>query len=137
MRLVLFPRVKKGMQQRYGLIRDEHQTADDVRAQARTELAEYEQELAAVKAEAAKRIDAVRQQLEAERATAITAANERIATKRAAANAANEAAKTAASHHVRAAVVDVSARAAELATGRKPGADVVDRAVTTLMGASS
>jgi F-type H+-transporting ATPase subunit b len=137
MRLVLFPRVKKGMQERYGKIRDDHQTADDVRAQARAEVATYEQELAAVKAEAAKRIDAVRQELEAERATAIGAANERIAAKRAAANAANEAAKTAASHQVRAAVIDVSARAAELATGRKPGADVVDRAVTTLMGASS
>jgi F-type H+-transporting ATPase subunit b len=136
MRVVLFPRVKKGMQARYGKIRDDHQTADDLRAQARAEVAAYEQELASVKAEAAKRIDAVRQSLEADRATAIGAANERIAAKRAEANAANDAAKAAASQHIRAAVVDVSGRAAELATGRKPGADVVDGVVNSLMGAN-
>lgn len=135
MRLLLFPRVKKGMQARYGKIRDDHETADSVRAQARAEVATYEQELAAVKAEAAKRIDAVRQTLEAERATAIAAANERIAAKRAAANVANDTAKAAASQHIRAAVVDVSGRAAELATGRKPGAAVVDSVVNSLMGA--
>jgi F-type H+-transporting ATPase subunit b len=135
MRLVLFPRVKKGMQARYGKIRDDHETADSVRAQARAEVAAYEQELAAVKAEAARRIDAVRQTLEAERVAAIAEANERIAAKRAAANAANDAAKAAASQHIRAAVADVSGRAAELATGRKPGAAVVDSVVTSLMGA--
>jgi F-type H+-transporting ATPase subunit b len=135
MRLVLFPRVKKGMQARYGKIRDDHETADSVRAQARAEVASYESELAAVKAEAAQRIDAVRQELEAERATAIGAANSRIAAKRDAANAANDAAKAAASQHIRAAVVDVSGRAAELATGRRPGADVVDSVVDSLMGA--
>jgi F-type H+-transporting ATPase subunit b len=135
MRLVLFPRVKKGMQARYGKIRDDHQTADDVRAQARAEVVAYEQELASVKAEATKRIDAARQALEAERAAAIGAANERIAAKRAEANAANDAAKAAASQHIRAAVVDVSTRAAELATGRKPGDAVVDGVVSSLMGA--
>lgn len=137
MRIVLFPRVKKGMQARYGKIRDDHETADATRAAARAEVAAYEQELAGVKTEAAKRIDAARQAMEAERATAIAAANDRIATKRAAANAANDAAKAAASHHIRAAVADVSGRAAELATGRRPGADVIDSVVTSLMGAQS
>ena len=135
MRLVLFPRVKKGMVARYGKIRDDHETADSTRAAAKGEVAAYEQELAGVKAEAAKRIDAVRHELEAERAAAIAAANERIAVKRNAANAANDAAKAAAAHHIRAAVVDVSGRAAELATGRRPGADVVDSVVSSLMGA--
>lgn len=135
MRLVLVPRVKKGMQARYGKIRGDHETADSVRAAARAEVLAYEQELASVKAEAARRVDAARQATEAERAAAIAAANERIAVKRAAANAANDAAKAAASHHIRAAVAEVSGRAAELATGRRPGDDVINNVVTSLMGA--
>ena len=135
MRIVLFPRVKKGMVARYGKIRDDHETADATRAAAKGEVAAYEHELASVKAEAAKRIDAVRHELEAERAAAIAAANERIATKRAAANAVNDAARAAAATHVRDAVVDVSGRVAELATGRRPRPDVVDSVVSSLMGA--
>jgi F-type H+-transporting ATPase subunit b len=135
MRLMLFPKVKQGMQARYGKIRTDHETADSVRAAARGEVAEYEQELAAVKAEATKRIDTARQALEKERAIAISAANERIAAKKAVANDANEAAKAAAETHVRAAVVDVSSRAAQLATGHKPTAKVVEDVVSSLMGA--
>ncbi|MCU1360142.1 MAG: atpG [Ilumatobacteraceae bacterium] len=135
MRLVLVPRVKKGMDARYGKIRGDHETADAVRASARAEVVQYDHDLAVVKAEAAKRIDAARQAVEAERGAAIAAANDRIATKRAAANAANDAAKAAASHHVRAAVADVSGLAAELATGRRPSADVIDGVVNSLMGA--
>ncbi len=137
MRVVLFPRVKKGMQARYGKIRNDHETADSLRADARADVAAYEQQLAAVKAEAAQRIDAVRQTVESERVAAIAAANERIAAKRAEANAATDAARIAASAHVRAAVVDVSARAAELATGRKPVSTIVDQVVGNLMGAGS
>lgn len=137
MRVVLFPRVKKGMQARYGKIRNDHETADSLRADARGDVAAYEQQLATVKAEAAQRIDAVRQTVESERVAAIAAANERIAAQRAEANAATDAARTAASTHVRAAVVDVSARAAELATGRKPVSAIVDQVVGNLMGAGS
>jgi F-type H+-transporting ATPase subunit b len=137
MRVWLFPKVKKGMHARYGKIRGDHEAADQVRAQARNEVAEYEQELASVKAEAARRIEAARQELESQRAAAIAAANERIAAKRAAANAANEAARAEVSQHIRDAVVDVSGRAAELATGRRPSADVVDRVVDSLMGAKA
>jgi F-type H+-transporting ATPase subunit b len=135
MRLFLFPRVRKGMDARYGKIRGDHEAADAVRAQARDEVATYEQELAAVKAEAARRVEAVRQELETARAAAISEVNGRIAAKRAAANAANDAAKAAAAHQIRAAVVDVSGRAAVLATGRRPGADVVEGVVSSLMGA--
>ena len=77
------------------------------------------------------------QTVESERVAAIAAANERIAAKRAEANAATDAARIAASAHVRAAVVDVSARAAELATGRKPVSAFVDQVVGNLMGAKS
>ncbi|MBI5089768.1 MAG: ATP synthase F0 subunit B, partial [Actinobacteria bacterium] len=136
MRVWLFPKVKQGMHARYGKIRGDHETADQVRAQARAEVTAYEQELAAVKAEAARRIEAVRQEIEGQRAAAIAAANERIGAKRAAANAATDAARAEAAHHIRAAVVDVSGRAAELATGRRPGPDVVDRVVDSLMGAT-
>ena len=48
MRLVLFPRVKNGMQARYGKIRDDHESADAMRAAARGEVADYEKALAGV-----------------------------------------------------------------------------------------
>ncbi len=135
MRVVLFPRVKNGMQARYGKIRDDHESADAMRAAARGEVAAYEQELAGVRAEAAQRIQAVRDIIEAERAIAIGVANERISASRADANAVNEAAKAAAAPHIKEAVADVSGRAAELATGRKPDAAMVNSVVTSLIGA--
>ena len=46
MRFVLFPKVKKGMDARYGMIRGDHETADAVRAAAAAEVAAYERELA-------------------------------------------------------------------------------------------
>ena len=89
MRLVLFPRLKAGMDARYGKIRGDHQSADDTRAAARAEVAEYEAELATVKAEARQ--------------------------------------------HIEEAVADVSSRAAELATGRRPDAAAVSGIVSSLM----
>jgi F-type H+-transporting ATPase subunit b len=133
MRLWLFPRLKAGMDARYGKIRGDHQSADDTRAAARAEVAEYEAELATVKAEARQRIDAARQTLEAERTTAINAANERIAARRTEALAATDAARAAAAQHIEAAVADVSSRAAELATGRRPDAAAVTGIVSALM----
>jgi len=133
MRLVLFPRLKAGMDARYGKIRGDHQSADDTRAAARAEVAEYEAELATVKAEARQRIDVVRQTLEAERTAALTAANERISARRAEAVAATDAARAAASQHIEEAVADVSSRAAELATGRRPDAAAVSGIVSSLM----
>src|SRR5262249_5252953 len=133
MRLLLFPRLKAGMDARYGKIRGDHQAADDTRAAAKAEVAEYEAELATVKAEARQRIDAARQTREAERTTALNAANERIGARRAEALAATGAARAAASQHIEEAVADVSSRAAELATGRRPDATVVTGIVSALM----
>ena len=133
MRLVLFPRLKAGMDARYGKIRNDHQTADDTRAAAKAEVAEYEAELATLKAEVRQRIDAARQTLEAERTAALAEANERIAARRAEAVAANDAARAAASQHISEAVADVSSRAAELATGRRPDAAAVTGIVSSLM----
>jgi F-type H+-transporting ATPase subunit b len=133
MRLVFFPRLKKGMEARYGKIRGDHETADATRADANAEVAAYEAELATVKAEARQRVDAARMTLEGERAAALGEANERIAARRAEAMAAAEAAKTAAAEHIGAAVADVSSRVTELATGRRPDATAVSGIVSALM----
>jgi F-type H+-transporting ATPase subunit b len=133
MRLVLFPRLKKGMDARYGKIQGDHQAADAERTAAKAEVAEYEAELATVRAEARHRIDAARQTLEAERTAALAEANAAIAARRAEANAAADAARAAAEQHVQEAVADVSSRAAELATGRRPDPAAVNRIVSELM----
>ena len=132
MRLVLFPRLKQGMDARYGKIRGDHETADSVRAAAKAEVAAYEAELATVKAEARQRIDAARVTLEGERTAALTEANARIGARRAEAKAAADAAKAAAAEHIEAAVVDVSSRVTELATGRRPDAAEVSTIVSAL-----
>jgi F-type H+-transporting ATPase subunit b len=133
MRLYIFPKLKQGMDARYGKIRGDHEAADAMRAQARAEVAEYEAALASVKAEARTRIDAARETLEAERSAALAEANRRIAAKRAEATAATDAARAAASEHIQQAVADVSSRAAELATGRRPDLAKVNGIVTSLM----
>jgi F-type H+-transporting ATPase subunit b len=132
MRLVLFPRLKQGMDARYGKIRGDHDTADSVRAAAKAEVAAYEAELATVKAEARQRIDAARVTLEGERTAALTEANARIGARRAEAMEASDAAKAAAAEHIEAAVVDVSSRVTELATGRRPDASQVSTIVSAL-----
>jgi len=133
MRLLIFPKLKKGMDARYGKIRGDHETADSTRATAKAEVAEYEAALASVKAEARQRVDVARQTLEDERSAALTDANRRIAARRAEAMAETDAARTAAAQHIHAAVADVSSRAAELATGRRPDAQAVTGIVTSLM----
>ena len=133
MRLVLFPRLKQGMDARYGKIRGDHETADATRADAKAEVAAYEAELATVKAEARQRVDAARQTLESERSAALAEANSRIAARRTDAIAATDVAKAAAAEHIQAAVADVSSRVAELATGRRPDAAAVTGIVTALM----
>ena len=135
MRWLLFPRLKKGMDARYGKIRGDHDTAEATRATAMAELTEYETALAAVKAEARQRIDAARQTLEAERTAALAEANGRIAMRRGEVMAEMEAAKEAAAEHIQGAVADVSLRAAELAIGRRPDPAVVTGIVSSLMAA--
>ena len=133
MRIWLFPRLKKGMDARYGKIRGDHESAEATRAAANAEVAEYEAEIASVKAQAAGRLEAARGVLESERTAALAEVNGRIAIRRNESNAASEAARVAASEHVQAAVADVSSRAAELATGRKPQAAAVSGIVASLM----
>ncbi|CAB4560923.1 MAG: hypothetical protein ACK5CE_01625 [Actinomycetes bacterium] len=130
---VLFPKLKQGMDARYESIRSDHEQADAMRAAARAEVAEYEAQLASVKAEAAAIVDAARQQLEGERQEALASLNARLADERAAAAAENDAARAAVRDQIQSAVADVAGRAGELATGRAPSADVVSRVVNEVM----
>ncbi len=133
MRFVLFPKVKKGMDARYHGIRTSHESADAERAAARAEVADYEAQLAGIKAEAALVVEAARATLEIERQTKLSEVNARLAEQRAVANAAADAARAAARDQIHAAVSDVAGRAGELATGHRPGTDVVDRVVSEVM----
>jgi len=72
-------------------------------------------------------------QAEGERQAKIAEVNARLATQRAAANAEADAARLAARDQIAAAVSDVAGLASELATGRRPGADVVTRVVDEVM----
>jgi F-type H+-transporting ATPase subunit b len=138
MRLWLVPKVKQGMDARYGKVRSELETADDIRAQAEREVAEYQSQLATVRGEATGRIDAARRALEAERAERLAEANARISARRAESLAEVEAARTAARQSVDEAVASVAGRAVELAVGKRPDLDVVRRAVAdvTSVGAA-
>jgi F-type H+-transporting ATPase subunit b len=133
MRFFLFPRLKKGMDARYAGIRSDHEQADAERAAARSEVADYEAQLASVKAEAAVKVEAARQQLEAERQQRIGALNAQLAERRAAAQAETDAAKLAVRDQIQSAVADVAGRAGELATGRRPDDAMVNRVVGEVM----
>lgn len=133
MRFVLFPKVKKGMDARYEGIRNDHATADAERSAARAEVADYEAQLASVKAEAAAKVEAARQVLETERQAAIAELNGRLSERKAEAAAQAEAARTAVRGQIESAVADVAGRAGELATGKRPDAAVVSRVVSEVM----
>ncbi len=134
MRLFLFRKVRDGMTSRYGRIGGDLEQADALTASARADVAEYDAQVATVRAEAQTRVEAARATLEAERSEKLAAANARIADKRSAAAAEVDAAKQAARGQVESAVADVSARLGELATGRRPSDDVVRGAVAQAMG---
>jgi F-type H+-transporting ATPase subunit b len=134
MRVFLVPKVRKGMEARYGSIREGHETAEALRAAAQNDVAAYESALAEVRAEAASRVDKARQTLDAERQAQMAQANERIAARRAEADKALEAARVAARAEVAAAVGNVTSRATQLVLGKSPDASLVKRAVDATMG---
>ena len=96
MRYVLFPKVRAGMTARYEGIRGDFEKAETLTASARAEVAEYEAQVASVRADAYGRVEAARATLEAERSAKISEVNARIAEKRAAAAAEVDAAREAA-----------------------------------------
>lgn len=135
MRFFLYPRLRKGMDARYQLIKGGHDQAEEITAAARSDVAQYESQLAAIKTEAQQRVDAARATLEGERSERLAEVNARIAERRAAAATEVEQARAAAQDDVESAVRAVAARTGELATGRAPEPEVVNRAVAEVMGA--
>lgn len=133
MRYFLFPKLKKGMDSRYAGIRDDFESADRIKADARQDVVNYEQALAAIRAEAAARIDAARVQLDNERQAKLAEVNAVIAQRRSEADAANAAAREAARAQVSSAVGTVASKAAEIAAGRTPDAAAVQQAVAAAM----
>ena len=85
LRLFLFRRVRDGMTARYDSIENDLETAEELTASARADVAEYDAQVASARADAQSRVEEARATLEAERAEKLTAANTRIAEKRAAA----------------------------------------------------
>ena len=137
MRLWLVPKVKRGMESRYGAIQGQHESADAVRAAAHADVAEYESALAGVRAEAAARIDAARGELEATRSARLAEVNAAIAAKRATAASEADTAHQAARGQIEEAVADVATRAAELTVGRVPDSDSVRQAVSAVMAVAT
>lgn len=137
MRYVIYPRLRQGMNARYEHIQQGFTDADALRESAKEEVTSYEVALGAVKAEAAARIDAARQVLEAERAERLAAVNAGIAERKAAAAADAEAARQAEAGNVREAAGSVAARVVELATGTRPGTEAVQQALVATEGVTS
>ena len=133
MRYFLFPRLKKATDARYASIRENIEGADQVKSSARSAVAEYEAAVAAVRVEAAARIDAARQTVDNERTAQLAQVNARIAAARAASEEATAQARAAAQGQIATAVATVVSRAAELATGQKPDAATVDATVKSVM----
>ena len=136
MRYFLFPKLKKGMDDRYASVRSDSEGADRVRADAKADVAEYEKALAAVRAEAAGRVDAARQTVDNERNAQLAQVNGRIAAARADADQKNAAAREAVQGDVASAVATVASRVAEIALGKAPDASVVSAAVASAMEGS-
>jgi len=137
MRLFLFRKVRDGMTSRYDRIEGDFQEAENLTAAARADVADYDAQVAGVRADAQKQVEAARATLEAERSARLTEVNARIAEKRAAAAADVDAAKLAARSHVESAVADVASFAGQLATGKTPSTEAVNAAVAEAMGVSA
>jgi F-type H+-transporting ATPase subunit b len=137
MRYFIFPRLREGMNARYEHIQQGFTDADALRESAKGEVAAYEQALGVVKAEAAARVDAARQALDAERAERLATVNAGIAERKAAAAADAEAARQAAAGNVREAAGSVAARVVELGTGTRPDTDAVQQALLDTEGVTS
>lgn len=133
MRLVLFPRLKKGMDARYAGIRSDHEDADAAKSGARADVVAYETALNDVRAQAATRIDAARQTLDTERQSQLAQVNARIAARRAEADDRASAVKAAGRGQISDAVAAIATRAGEIASGRTPDAAVVKQAVVSAM----
>ncbi len=135
LRYLLYPKLKRGMDERAESVRREREAAEALTSSARDDVAGYETQVASLRSEAQQRVEVARATIEAERAERLAAANAEIADRRSAAMAEVDAARAAAQGDVETAVVDVVGRLAELATGRPVDRSTVESAVRQTMGA--
>jgi F-type H+-transporting ATPase subunit b len=135
LRYVFYPKVHGAMVARTEHLAKTLADADAIRDGAHQEVADYKADLATVHEEAAARIDAARQTVEAERTEKMAGVNARLAERRAAAVASADAAKASMSDQVATAASDVASQVAHMVLGRVPDASLVKSAVTSAMGA--
>lgn len=135
LRYAIWPKFRASIDARSERIAADHAQAEATTAGARGDVAEYEAQRAAARAEAQTVVEAARATLETERTERLAAANAAVAERRAAAVAEVEAAKQAARGEVESAVAAVASTAGRLATGRTPDESVVRRAVESTLNA--
>ena len=135
MRYLLFPKVRQGMAARSDRIASDLAEAERVRAQAEAEVAEYQAQVAAIRAEGQVRVDAARAQLDRERQARLAEVNARLAGLREQSAAEVEAAKQAAMRQVVDAVADVAGTAAARVLGRPVDPVAVRRSVDEVVQA--
>lgn len=112
MKFVFLPPVLRTMQARADKIRDDLAKADSIKAEAETETADYQQSLAAARAESVRIIESARAEAEAERAELVGAAEQEAARLRAEAASEIAAAKRTALAELQESVGSVAVSAA-------------------------
>lgn len=129
MRYWLYPRMKKGLDERAAKIQGDLDAAEAAVVGANTARADYQAGLADARAEAARLVETARAEVEQVRAEKVAALNRELAALRAETNAEIEAARQAASGQIRSAVTEVAAGAASRVVGREIGVPVAQNAV--------
>jgi F-type H+-transporting ATPase subunit b len=137
MRLWLFPKLKRGMDARYAKVRSDLDGAEAAREAVVADQAQYQAAIAEARAEAARVLEAARHDVDADRATKVTAANASIGEQRAEAAAEIEAARQAALAQVEDIVVEVAASGAERILGVPVERDAARPAVAEVVRAGA
>ena len=132
-RYVFYPKVHGAMVARTEHVANTLVEADAIRDGAHQEVADYQADLAKVRDQAAARVEAARQTVEAERAETMAGVNARMAVRRSDAVTAGDAAKAAVADQVASAASDVASQAAHMVLGKAPDAALVRSAVATVM----
>jgi F-type H+-transporting ATPase subunit b len=117
MRVWLFPKLKKGTDARYAKTRADLDDAERIREAGAADVARYDAAIAEANGEAARLLEAARQETDADRNVKIQAANARIAERRAAAAAEVESARREALASTQPIVLEIGASAAERILG--------------------
>jgi len=137
MRLWLFPKLKKGTDARYAKTQADLDDAERIREEGAEDVARYDAAIAEVNAEAARVLEQARQHVDGDRTAKITAANARIAERRAAAAAEVDAARRTALASTEPIVVEISASAAERILGVPVDRNAVRPVVTEIVEAGT